>query len=116
MATGPIKMDESNKKTTFSLDLPNGYTMSVNHSYRLGNLVFIGGVIELPQATTAKRVQLSSVIPSAYASLYRIDFAANNNGSDSAMHCILNGRTIDFYRPDTESMTQIAFSVVYPLI
>lgn len=116
MASGLMKMDESYKKTTFSLDLPSGYSLANGHAFRLGNLVYIGGVLNLPSAVTAKRVQLTNIIPSAYASPYRIDFAANNNASDEVMHGILQGTNLDFYRPDTSSMQTIGFSVSYPVI
>ena len=119
MASGTMKMDESYKKTTFSLNLPSGYSLEQGHSYKLGNLVFIGGIISLPSATTAKRVTLSSCVPVEFRTTDRIDFAANDNSADYAIHGIMAGSNtgnIDFYRPDTYSLQKIAFSVVYPVI
>ena len=116
MASGTMKMDESYKKTTFSLNLPSGYSVIDGHAFQLGNLVFIGGVISLPSAVTLKRIQLNNIIPSAYVSPYRIDFAANNNSSDEVLHGIIQGTSLNFYRPDTSNIQAIGFSVIYPLI
>lgn len=119
MASGTMKMDESYKKTTFSLNLPSGYSFEQSHSYQLGNLVFIGGVFTLPSETTLKRITISNCVPDGFRCVDRIDFAGYDNSSDEPIHGIIvaaNTGTIDFYRSSTSSLKKIAFAVVYPVI
>ena len=116
MATSTISMDESNKKTTFSLTLPEGWTISNNYSYRLGNLVFIGGVLAKTESSTLKRFAFPDCIPNEYKPLSRIDFACNNNTSDTVLHGIISGRLIDFYRNETTPLVSIGFSVIYSVV
>ena len=100
---------------TFSLDAPSGWTVFTSTCYAIGRLVSISVRFDTTSPTTAKIIVLENVIPSEYSVPYNMSACGFNNSSDKTLHCIISGRTINVYRPDTENLNAIKVSFMYVL-
>lgn len=96
--------------------MPSGWTFTDYGCYKTDRFVYISGLLHASSGKTSKSMQFPNVIPEGYRALGNtVDFAAFNNGTDDTMHGVVNGAGINFYRSQTVSMTDIRFSVNYPV-
>ena len=99
--------------TTFNLSPPSGWTMITEYSVCVGNFVYISGMLRTETGITAKSLVCPNMVPDGYSTQNRIAFAAFDNTADTAMHGILQGRQLSFYRSETTNLKNIEFSLSY---
>lgn len=108
---------QSTAKTSISFSLPDGYEWNFFKGYRIANdYVYMSGRIDLSSASTAKTINLGTIIPQTCRPSANVTFAAFNNSTDRVIDARINtdGGFI-FYRAETENLNAIAFSVMYAL-
>lgn len=113
---GTWKFNSLNSKTSITITEPSGWTFNNNGCYKVGRTVCIIGSFATTNGTSEKTITFSNVIPSNFRPEFRVDFAGFNNATDRVLHGIAtsNGNIV-FYRQETESLTNIAFSLTYIL-
>lgn len=108
---------QSTAKTSFNISLPDGYGWTYFKGYMIANVyVYFAGRIDLASPSTEKTINLGTIIPQACRPSETVTFAAFNNTTDNAIDGrILKDGTFVFYRPETENLSSICFSVMYAL-
>ena len=105
---------ELRKKISF-VNLPSGWTHNYNN-YVIGKIVILGGMLHSETPITAKSINFPNIIPEEYEYTgQRLGFSGYNNATDNPLHGIISNRNLTFYRPETENLTDIEFSVVYAI-
>ena len=115
----PAAIEALNSKLadeSFTITLPTGYSWVTLRARKTSQgLVYISGRIDLTTASTSIEISLGTVIPEGcrpYTSA--VTFAAFNNSTDKSIHGIITtSGQMFFYRPETENLSSITFSVMY---
>ena len=100
-----------------TVTLPSGYSWNSFRGRKTGQgIVYLSGRIDLDTASTARDFNLGAIIPAdCRPDTINVTFTAFNNASDKPIHGIITSSgTLMFYRPDTDSLSTIVFSVMYP--
>jgi len=108
--------DGSMTVQNYSFSLPSGWSVNYQTCKRVGKTVYLSGMFMNSTGQTVKSFNFSNVIPADISCPARIAFSGFDNATDASLHGIVQGRTITFYRPETTSLKDIEFSVVYSLI
>ena len=113
------QIDDLNSKITdesFSITLPTGYSWNTIRARKTSQgLVYISGRIDLSTPSTSIEINLGTVIPEGCRPYYaNVTFSAFNNSTDKSIHGIITtSGQLFFYRPETESLPSIVFTVMY---
>ena len=116
MAEGYEKAPYELREQFSFVNMPTGWSVTYSNNFVVGKIVFVGGLFRSDTVSTAKQFNFANVIPEEYGFTgKRICFSGFNNATDKSLHGILTGNGFIFYRPETENLTDIEFSVSYAI-